>query len=403
MFTIISAFDDRARPKGSRDPLGIEAIWSFMGRKVVGNLTTVTSSLDNFIVALLCCKYAHESAKDLPGIQEHFMRAEQLAAYLKLAEGEGYFFGVTQAKKNFDTSKITFGAAQKHQLLSAQLSYGLWGLYSTAMEGAGLITAAQRSLTDSGNQLCELIIAKLTPSNWKQFTALAQRSNVVATSELAELAPKFIDMMRDKALKKTVVDALLATQRNCALQSELYRHTQQFLSNEAATAEVAPFCAYMLGSNGVSAELKTAFTRIGEMEPVLVVIDTIMSWLQGQGDQTLEAIQKSLTPALSGLACKNSWLQEAQLPHRQFLETFFTAINAGNAADAIAAILGQNKTLMQQRGGAAWVELDSKKTLTVRVRNDKSQLPENLAETSQVWKNTYFLNSFLQVTRQALL
>jgi hypothetical protein len=53
MFSIFSSFDDRARPRGSRDPLGAEATWSFLGRKIVGNLTTVTANLDNFMVALL--------------------------------------------------------------------------------------------------------------------------------------------------------------------------------------------------------------------------------------------------------------------------------------------------------------------------------------------------------------
>jgi len=29
--------DDRSRHKGSRDPLGIEAIWSYMGRKMLAS------------------------------------------------------------------------------------------------------------------------------------------------------------------------------------------------------------------------------------------------------------------------------------------------------------------------------------------------------------------------------
>ena len=49
----LSLLDDRAKPKGSRDPLGFELVWSHFGRKVIGNLTTITSSIDNFAVALL--------------------------------------------------------------------------------------------------------------------------------------------------------------------------------------------------------------------------------------------------------------------------------------------------------------------------------------------------------------
>ncbi len=56
----LSLLDDRAKPKGSRDPLGFELFWSFFGRRLIGNLTTITSSMDNFAVALLGFYWANE-------------------------------------------------------------------------------------------------------------------------------------------------------------------------------------------------------------------------------------------------------------------------------------------------------------------------------------------------------
>lgn len=56
----LSLMDDRAKPKGSRDPLGFELVWSYFGRKVIGNLTTITSSMDNFAVALLGFYWANQ-------------------------------------------------------------------------------------------------------------------------------------------------------------------------------------------------------------------------------------------------------------------------------------------------------------------------------------------------------
>jgi hypothetical protein len=49
-FTLL---DDSLRPRGSPDPLGIEHLWSVIGRKLAGNLTTFTRHLDNFIVTLV--------------------------------------------------------------------------------------------------------------------------------------------------------------------------------------------------------------------------------------------------------------------------------------------------------------------------------------------------------------
>jgi len=110
MLSIISLFDDRARPKGSRDQLGIEAVWSFMGRRVVGNLTTVTSNLENFIVALLCCYHANSNWTKIDQVQEQFMRTEQLAAYLKLTNAGHLeltgFLAITRAGKNLQEDKL---------------------------------------------------------------------------------------------------------------------------------------------------------------------------------------------------------------------------------------------------------------------------------------------------------
>jgi hypothetical protein len=36
-----TAIDPDARIKGSRDPLGFEALWTTLGREIIGNLTTV--------------------------------------------------------------------------------------------------------------------------------------------------------------------------------------------------------------------------------------------------------------------------------------------------------------------------------------------------------------------------
>ena len=166
MLTVLSLMDDRSRPKGSRDPLGIEAIWSFMGRKVVGNLTTVTSNLDNFMVALLCCHHANTSSDQLDNVQTAFLRAEQLAAYLRLSGGDEGFLGITRAKANFKSSQLPLGQGEAAQILSNQLSYGLWGLYSTAMKVAGLIDGPDRRrlgilVAGAVDEVLELILASV--------------------------------------------------------------------------------------------------------------------------------------------------------------------------------------------------------------------------------------------------
>jgi hypothetical protein len=49
----LTDLDSRAAVKGSRDPLGIQQIWTRLGRYVVGNLTTVSDSVRDFTTLLL--------------------------------------------------------------------------------------------------------------------------------------------------------------------------------------------------------------------------------------------------------------------------------------------------------------------------------------------------------------
>ena len=101
---LISLLDDRARPKGTRDPLGFEMVWTHFGRKVIGNLTTITRSWRIFAVGLLgfhwvnqICRDEHPKNKQLL-LQEHFVRYEQLAAYLRFKSGDEDTMGITRVR-----------------------------------------------------------------------------------------------------------------------------------------------------------------------------------------------------------------------------------------------------------------------------------------------------------------
>ena len=49
----LTQLDPREQIKGSRDPLGVQSIWTRLGRHVIANLTTVSTSVVDFTVLLL--------------------------------------------------------------------------------------------------------------------------------------------------------------------------------------------------------------------------------------------------------------------------------------------------------------------------------------------------------------
>lgn len=401
MLTVLSLMDERSRPKGSRDPLGIESIWSHMGRKVVGNLTTVTSNLDNFMVGLLCCAHASASTDQLELIQINYLRAEQLAAYLRLAAGDENFLGITRAKANFKNGQMPLGKTEAAQILSNQLSYGLWGLYSTAMQVAGLISGSERRLTDQGRELVAEMITCMGEDQWKSLRALAQSSQVSVT-DFEALAPAFNRLLRDAQLRRSVVHALLKWQGAKLLQLELYGRATEYLSHFSGEISVPVFCEWLHGQTETSDALRVTIAQIQSLEPLLVLAATLMEWLQGQKGSDVATLLDVLQPRLDGLNFSGAWQAVAKLPHRGFLTRLFEAGNAQDAGALINCVLEQNKLVMQQRGGAAWLEWQSD-ALRVRVANDRASIPESLSSHCHGrWWNSYFIGSFLQIARQAV-
>jgi hypothetical protein len=399
MFTILSAFDERARPKGSRDPLGAEAVWSFLGRKIVGNLTTVTGRLDNFIVALLCCNFA-QVAPDARGVQERYLRFEQLAAYLKLCERDGNdgVLGITRARANFTRTNVPLGASEAAQLLADQASYGLWGLYSSALEGAGLIEGERRRPTAAGHALIAQITAHLGKRLWDDLCTLALQKQA-GRERFEQLAPGFVAMLDDAPLRATVVHALLARQKNCVLQGELFKLANAYL-DETTEHTIEHFCDAVLQPGAASADMQAMLRRIRDLDPVLKRADLVMAWLQGSADEELTELASTLAPHLAGVAPDATWSDLRDLPYRAFLEEFHDACVRGAADAAIAAVLAQNKRVMAARGGAAWLETDAGRRLVVRVRNDLSLDLANVGPAVGPWRHTYFLGSFLAICRE---
>src|SRR5215211_5537294 len=90
----LTDLDSRAAVKGSRDPLGIQQIWTRMGRHVVGNLTTVSNSVRDFTTLLLGYYFAERIADEQgPGTElATFLKWEQLAAYARAAVNRDYAF-----------------------------------------------------------------------------------------------------------------------------------------------------------------------------------------------------------------------------------------------------------------------------------------------------------------------
>lgn len=401
--SFFSLFDPRLRPKGSRDPLGSEAVWGNLGRRLVGNLTTVTSNLESFFVALLSCDYAHQSGvTEIAQLQERFARMEQALAYLRLSfpnkKDKQVILGITKAKSRLTQAHIALGLA--HPLLTNQLSMGLWGYYTPAMARAGLIDGETRLPTESGQEVVNLLKAPINEV-WNTLceyadNALLETSQLNAFANLVESKVFYQPQIRTK-----FVESLIEKNSECRAQALLYEQTQRYLTEgrESGTGSTLQYLDYIQTCNQPDLELLTSYIK--QVEPLLVINNHVFNWLQGEHGSEFGSVIDSLQQRMNVSSLS---IPSIDLPHHQFLQESANLLNQTDALAYFNHLLAHHKLIMENRHGAPWVEVIDNK-MFVRVVSHSGKLPSQDNGFSYLkgkLENSYFLSSFLSIAKQAL-
>ncbi len=126
--------------KGSRDPLALQVLWQHQGKKLIPNLSTVSSNIHDFQIFCLA-HYFYEREADVQ-FAKFFMRFEQLMAYVRCdAAFSGLGFnGIEAARKRLaESSRISVSNNSADNILSNQRAYGIWGKYARPFNDIGFV------------------------------------------------------------------------------------------------------------------------------------------------------------------------------------------------------------------------------------------------------------------------
>lgn len=401
---IITLLDDRARPKGSRDPLGFELVWSYFGRKVVGNLTTITSSLENFTVALLGFHWANQLAAKVPQdekqktVRSNFLRFEQVTGYMRYYGKSKSIMGITRVSKRVKDDSQSFlniGTDADRQILSDQASYGLWGLYSAATRDTGLAKGSERELTPKGMDIAMQIEAKLNKSKFIEMLT----SDKVDKKQIEKLAPSFMAALQDPAIRKTLLQSLLMGSGNNLLQVELWQATQDLIAKKSLPNKKPQYIKELLALN-LSTELSENLIAIQEIERVLVAINNVFNYCRYNNGVELEDVinkLESLDGSNYDYAYLPNKLRDPKFPHFILINKILQSLKSKDYREVITHILELNKVVMKQRKGAPWLELESGRTFRVVMKNETAKLLTSKDLISR-WDYDYFLGAFLKMS-----
>jgi hypothetical protein len=420
----LTDLDSRAAVKGSRDPLGIQALWTRLGRHVVGNLTTVSSSVRDFTTLLIGYHLAGQLADGLgPGSElATFLKWEQLAAYARAAVNRDYAFrGTDRVRKSLcEGSRVTLSAELAFQILSNQKIYGLWGLYTGPARASGLVDGNPSRLTLPAKEHLDRVCLPILAAG------------------AASQAKRLLDTLRPKAIRIDIVngDARLVGAVANALRPRLLPAEREFYrqyllhggpndSTDGRQRQLANLFVdvgadknFKLSPASVAALTKAAKARGETWHPLAHRLDRIRT-----AESVFAPVAGLFTHmlGLDGKPCgtlarrlKSEWGSGLRTINSDSFRELQGEIGAGDTQagarwvaiaeglargqyDALVDLLiDQNKSVMQLRGGAPWIDKQDGR-LQVRFREEQGDLPAR-DELLQMWRFPYFLDSLLNVT-----
>ena len=403
----LSLLDDRAKPKGSRDPLGFELVWSYFGRKVIGNLTTITSSMDNFAVAVLGFHWANQYVPiEGDEIERHkkirtaFLRYEQLIAYIRYYGDATDIMGITRVKKRIhdDKFKLTLGLTADQQILSDQASYGLWGLYSAASRDTGLVSGNNREVEVLGQSLALNIINQLGES-WNDITSLLITNKALDKGQLEDLADDFMEAIHHKSVQQPLLEALMSGKDNentQNMQKELWSITKKIFSKKTKSPENIGDFIDMVLNHKPSNSLKQSLHDIENIERLLVAANNIFHYCRRKnGEKIDEILEKVEDHYIYGFLPEK--LPAGDFPRHDKMSSILSAFHRNDMSLVIKELLDLNKEVMQQRSGAPWVEIEADNTLRVKVKSETAEL-RSQGNIESSWDYDYFIGSFIKIS-----
>jgi hypothetical protein len=426
MLPFLTQLDTRAVVKGSRDPLGVQGIWTRLGRQVVGNLTTVSNSVRDFTVLLLGY-YFVERVADVGGPEGElatFLKWEQLAAYARARSNpkEG-FRGTDRVHQRLnDGGKVKLGLGNDAQILSNQKIYGLWGLYSVPARTSELLENEPR-LTRLALDLVEKHCLPLLGSG-----AGRNAQGIVERLRQKEYALDLRDGSRDAALLDAVAGALDGG--TAALRAAYAKHLVSGGERDDTKGVQRAFADLLVEASAqddwqlnpqtlvslmgqarqddTGKELVRRLGNIRTAELLLGPAVALFEFVLGHDGQSMEYISERVrttwghalgaTITISATESIETALQagsEAETGTRWL--RIARALNAGAYEDAVNALLEQNAAVMKARSSTApWATFEQGK-LRIRFQDEQASELPTADDLPTYWRHAYFIESLRSV------
>ncbi|WP_141654371.1 hypothetical protein [Candidatus Nitrospira nitrosa] len=401
-----------------------------MGRHVVGNLTTVSTSVRDFTVTMLGYYFAERVAEETAASDDLnvFLRWEQLSAYARGGGNNDWAFRGTERTKNYWNSadRVRLGADSGSFILSDQKTYGLWGLYSVPSRSSGLVEGSPTRLTAEARQFVEenylpVLDGKSMARGEGLVDILGKRSvelrpkdrdRVLFGSVAKVLRRKFSSAERSLYVRHLIEggpkDSTQGGQRLLAEAMKTTFDVKDWQLSPVVVSHLAKQCRAKSGDTGRKVADYLEHIRLAEqlLAPCVSLFAYSLSSDNQRLDDVAVTIRKEWGPELRSVDPKALEAIEPELigasGERESARRWLTIagdLAQGDYAKVITQLIDQNREVMVMRGGAApWLEIRDGK-LHVKLAVETGYLPTK-KDLPTHWIHSYFLDSLRTVTKE---
>lgn len=426
----LTLIDPHARLKGSRDPLGFQPLWTRLGRRVITNLTTVTTSLRGFTTLLLGLYFANQWRDEHPDADADlvpaFLKMEQLAAYSRVAlrndvntDDEDEVRGIRRVQRNLreNDGVVRISARPQYQILDNQRTYGLWGLYSSAARSSGWLEAGEPRLTLAAREFVEAYYLPRLEKRGQTFMPFLDKDREFhARGQHKTLAGTLANLLAPQIQPQEIAfyrHHLLYAAAPSNLQTSLWKAMRalgqhgRIAAGEAFSMSELRALIEQSNADG-NPELAQRLEEIRVAETVLAPAAEIFGLVLARDAQSIPTvageIERTWGTRLTTIApdaFHHALVQfgDTLLPGEGTrLLQLASALADANYQDAIALLLKHNEEVMQARHGGAWVRVENNR-LDVRLRAEERSLTP-ASDLPDLWLNPYFLNALKRLGMQ---
>lgn len=420
--------DPRARVKGSRDPLGLQPVWSGFGRHIIANLTTVTDSLRGFTVLLLGRYFGErllrEGRIEEEDVVDVFLRVEQACAYARCltrgqnGRGPGRILGIERVKRRCSggTGSVRIGVDPGAMILADQKTYGLWGLFSVSARVSKLLANGPVGLTPEAATFVEdRYLSNLGRGVLERLQRLVAQGGELRLSPQSRVLTALGGVLggRLSAAERRFYRDHLCDGEYCDHRVEgrqaTFRRLLESHSELHADVNRDELTSIRQAAWASDPDLARRIDRILSLEALLAPSEVIFGFLQtrhgrdpaGVAETLRERWGESMRHLDKGgfAAIRDEIAKRAGEDITRCMAGVHEALLYGDYETAIRHLLGWNRLVMMNRSAGPWVRLDDRDALDVRYRGIERELPTGEAMPS-LWRNSYFINALKALAAQ---